>query len=107
MIEEITDASALVYDGVPTVVCFTNPLTCAPCKLLDPHYKAAAESFATDGTSAVRFAEVNVLDHMDIAAEFGVMGTPTVLFISENGVTNVKARTTLPLINEIAALLNA
>lgn len=107
MIEEITDASALVYDGVPTVVCFTNPLTCAPCKLLDPHFKAAAKSFSIDGTSAVRFAEVNVLDHMDIAAEYGVMGTPTVLFINENGIDNVKSRTTLPLIDEITALLNA
>lgn len=105
MIKEATSVEDLRYADKPIVVCFTNPLTCYPCKMLAPHYEAAAKSFEIEGTSAVDFFEVNVLDHMDIAAEFGVMGTPTLVFINEEGNTFLNARTTLPLINEITALL--
>ena len=103
MILQVTDNEELTYKGVPIVVCFTNPVTCAPCKMLKPHFDAAAKAF----DESVQFAEVDVLEHMHIAVEHGVSGTPTVLFIGENGVTNVTSRTTLPLIEEINALANA
>lgn len=102
MILQVTDREELQYKGVPTVVCFTNPVTCAPCKMLKPHFEVAHDAF----DESVQFAEVDVLEHMDIAVEYGVSGTPTVLFIGENGVTHVTSRTALPLIEEINSLAN-
>lgn len=102
MISEVTTLETLqAHDRA--VVCFTNPLTCAPCKLLAPHYENAASALQ----DAVPFLEVNVLDHMDIAVEYGVMGTPTVIFIDGEERTTIESRTTMPLIAEIKDLLDS
>lgn len=102
MIAEITSAEQLAaYDSA--VVCFTNPLTCAPCKMLEPHYKNVAGVLGDE----VPFLEVNILDHMDLAVDYGVMGTPTIVFIDGEDRSTVAARTTIPLIDEIKSLLSA
>lgn len=97
----VTDIEQLEYKGTPIVVCFTNPLTCAPCKVLKPHFNNAAQAMGVKAD----FVEVNVLDHMDIAAEFGVMGTPTIILINGDEHVNIEARTSIPLITEIDDLL--
>lgn len=103
MIIPVDSSEQLVAGDKPKVVCFTNPVSCAPCAALKPHFDRVAEAAG----EAVDFMEVNVLDHMELAAEFGVSGTPTILFIDGNGVTNVNARTAMSLVNEVNSLIEA
>lgn len=100
---EITTKEEITDETRPLIVCFTNPLTCAPCKALKPHYNNVSKVFSDD----VVFAELNVLEHMDVALDFGVSGTPTILAFVDGDVHTVESRTTIPLIEEINALVNA
>lgn len=103
MIIPVNSIEQLQAGDRPKVVCFTNPVSCAPCALLKPHFERVAGA----AVGVADFMEVNVLDHMELAAEYGVSGTPTILFIDGNGVTNVNARTAMPLVNEINSLIEA
>ena len=53
---------------------------CGPCKMLSPLVEALAEQY--DGKALV--AKVNVDEEPDLAARFGVMSIPTVVFL-KNG----------------------
>ena len=53
---------------------------CGPCKMLSPLVEALAEQY--DGKVLV--AKVNVDEEPDLAARFGVMSIPTVVFL-KNG----------------------
>lgn len=86
-----------LHENRPVVVCFTNPYTCHPCRLLKPHFHNASKVLGED----VAFAEVDVTENLDVAAEFGVTATPTILYVGKDGVINIESRTTLPLIDEI------
>lgn len=101
-IRQATTVEELEYNGKPMVICFTNPLTCAPCKMLYPHYKVAAHAF----NDSVEFWEVNVLEHMDVAEAYGVRGTPTVIYKDEAVQVPIVARTAIQLVEEINALAN-
>ena len=103
MIIPVDSPEQLVAGDKPKVVCFTNPVSCVPCAALKPHF----ERVAAAALGVADFMEVNVLDHMHIAAEYGVSGTPTILFIDRNGVTDVKARAAMPLVSEINSLIEA
>jgi thioredoxin 1 len=47
---------------------------CGPCKMMEPHYKKAAEKY-----SKVKFAKVNVDKESDLAGRFNVMSIPTTI----------------------------
>lgn len=47
---------------------------CGPCKMMEPHYKKAAEKF-----TKVKFAKVNVDKEADLAGRFNVMSIPTTI----------------------------
>lgn len=102
MIKQATSIEQLRFEDKPLVACFTNPVTCNPCKQFAPHYEQTAAEFGDE----VDFFEVNILEHMDIATEFGVMVTPTVLFITNEDHTAMNSRTALPLVKEIRAALD-
>lgn len=102
MIAQVATAEQIETHG-RAVVCFTNPLTCAPCKMLAPHYANAADMLKDE----IPFLEVNVLENMDLALEYGVMGTPTVIFVDGDERTAIESRTTIPLIDEVKALLHS
>lgn len=104
MTKQATTEDELVYDGTPLVVCFTNPVSCAPCKALAPHFGALAGSELADH---VDFLEVNVLEHMDLALGFDVMGTPTLVYIDGNGTKILHERSALRLAHEISTLLGS
>ena len=53
---------------------------CGPCKMLSPLVEALAEQY--DGKALI--AKVNVDEEPDLAARFGVMSIPTVVFL-KNG----------------------
>lgn len=55
---------------------------CPWCRRLDPIYAEVAEEYK----DKVKFAKLNVLEsheHQHIAAEYGVMGTPTLIFFCD------------------------
>lgn len=90
--QKVLDTNARV------VVKFTAPAWCVPCQRFAPHFKAAATS-RPDET----FVAVDV-DNADWAmVDYGVRGVPTVVLF-ENGerVRDLKERTTLKLIQELA-----
>ncbi len=52
---------------------------CAPCRLVDPVVEALAETHG----GRVAFYKLNVDDHPGVAARFGVMGIPTLIFLRD------------------------
>lgn len=65
----------VVGAGVPVVVDF-GATWCGPCQALAPHY----EKLATEFAGKAKLFKVDVDDEGDLAAKFGIMSVPTVLF---------------------------
>lgn len=59
---------------LPVVVDVWAPW-CGPCRMMAPHFEAAAQRFAT----RARFAKVNSDEEPDLSARFGIRGIPTLL----------------------------
>lgn len=64
----------VLASGSPVVVDFWAPW-CAPCRMLAPELEKLAEELG----SSVKVVKLNVDEHPDIAATYGVMGIPTVV----------------------------
>lgn len=84
----------------PAVICFTNPITCAPCRALSPHFNNVSKVMSDKAT----FAEVDITQNMDLAMEFGVTATPTIIFVGQDGRQEIESRTIIPLVDEINTL---
>jgi thioredoxin 1 len=67
--KEVTGAT------VPVVVDF-GATWCGPCQALAPHYEKLAAEFS----GKAKLFKVDVDDEGDLAAKFGIMSVPTVLF---------------------------
>lgn len=66
---------------LPLLVDFYSP-TCAPCQRMHPVLENLAERRAGE----LMAVKVNVDDHPEIAASFGVQGVPTFVIISKGNV---------------------
>jgi thioredoxin 2 len=64
----------LARNDIPLVVDFWAPW-CGPCRMMEPHYEAAARRFA----SRARFAKVNSDEEQPIADRFSIRGIPTLI----------------------------
>jgi thioredoxin 1 len=62
---------------LPVVLDVWSP-GCGPCAMLEP----IVMDLATDYQGRVRVAEMNAAEAVEFTARLGVMGTPTVLFLS-------------------------
>ncbi len=51
---------------------------CAPCKIMAPHFDAAAKDF----TGKVHFGKVNLDENYELAERFQIMSVPTTLFMN-------------------------
>lgn len=65
----------VLRSALPVVLDVWSP-GCAPCRMLEP----VIMDLATDYAGRVKVAELNAAEAADVAARYGVMGTPTVLF---------------------------
>lgn len=101
-VEEYNKIKESVVDSSTTaVICFTNSVSCAPCKAFKPHYTVTSEHLPE-----IRFYEVDIIEHMDVAVEAGVMRTPTIFFVAPGGVMKeVHARTSVSLHTELLRML--
>ncbi|QQR89883.1 MAG: thioredoxin [Myxococcales bacterium] len=72
--DENFDAQVLKSDRL-TLVDFWSP-GCAPCKQLED----VIIGIASDKAETVKVCELNITDGMQIAARYGVRGTPTVIY---------------------------
>jgi len=57
---------------------------CGPCKVMAPHFEAAAKELK----GKVNFAKVNVDENHEIANRFHVMSIPTILFMQDGEVVH-------------------
>jgi thioredoxin 1 len=57
---------------------------CGPCKIMAPHFEAAAKELK----SKIRFAKVNVDENYEIANKFEIMSIPTILFFQDGEVVH-------------------
>ena len=77
-IAQVTDASFeedVLKSDVPTLVDFTAQW-CGPCKMLAPILEKAADRYE----GKVKFVKVNVDQNPNLAARYGIMSIPTLLF---------------------------
>ena len=69
----------LTRNDLPLVVDVWAPW-CGPCRMMAPHFDAAAERFA----QRARFGKINSDEESALAARFGIRGIPTLL-VFRNG----------------------
>lgn len=92
----------LVGNFEKVVVDFSAPSWCVPCQRLAPHFKAAAEKLT--GQAILAEVDIDTADS-DLVQSYSIMSVPTVkAFKNGSYVSDIKARTTLPLIAEVTAL---
>jgi thioredoxin len=78
--KNVDDSGELKFLGKnPVVVDFHAPW-CGPCRVLGPIVDELDEEY-----NNVDFYKVNTEDEMELAAAFGVMSLPTLLFIPKKG----------------------
>ncbi len=80
MTDENFEAEVLQAD-LPVLVDFWAPW-CAPCKAITP----ILEEIAVEYGGRVKVAKVNVDDHPDTPAKFGVRGIPTLMVFKAGNV---------------------
>jgi thioredoxin-like negative regulator of GroEL len=64
--------SSVEKSSNPVLVMFYSP-NCPHCHLMEPHFQFYAQEFK----GKITFVKVNIKNNLNIAAKFGVLGTPT------------------------------
>lgn len=73
----------VLKSNVPVLVDFWADW-CAPCKMLAP----LLDEVATEKASVAKVAKLNVQEHQDVAAKYGVQYLPTLLFFKNGEVVD-------------------
>ncbi|MAO22640.1 MAG: thioredoxin [Phycisphaerae bacterium] len=81
---EITDQNfdTLINSSTPTLVDFWAPW-CGPCRALGP----TIEKLADDYEGKAQVGKLNIDEHPQLAAKFGVASIPTVIVFKEGQAT--------------------
>lgn len=104
MVEKLTDSTfdaALAKGGVAAVDF--SAAWCGPCRALAPNFEALAENYAAKAA----FYKVDIDEAGDVAAKFGIMSVPTILFFKDGQVAqkSVGLKTTPALAQILDTLL--
>jgi len=71
----------VVKSGLPVVVDFYADW-CGPCRMVGPIIESLSQEFA----GRVKFVKIDTDANQDLAAKFGIMSIPTVMFFSNGKV---------------------
>jgi len=88
--EDLTNQAAvealMSETGGTAILDFWAP-TCGPCMAMAPDFKAVAEHFADE---PIRFLKINTASHPQLAAPFNVRAVPTMLFLHNGEILDVR-----------------
>ena len=87
-VKELSDSNFeadVLKSKLPVVVDFWAPW-CGPCKMFAPTFEKVSAKFA----DKVVFAKINVDDHEQAPAQYGVRGIPTLLLFKDGKVAATK-----------------
>ena len=79
--KNIDDSGELKFLGKNPVVIDFHAQWCGPCRALEPVLEELSEEYK----DKIDIYKVNTEDEMELAASFGVMSLPTLLFIPKEG----------------------
>jgi thiol:disulfide interchange protein len=94
----------IVGGAVNTLVLFTSPAWCVPCRRFEPHWLKAQE---TEALSDYKFVKVDMgATPEDTGAHWAsqryrILGVPQVLLFNHDEYREIHARAVLPLIREL------
>lgn len=69
--------ASIVREGLVVIDCYAD--WCGPCRMISP----IVETLAFEYRGKVKFGKLNTDDNQKIAASFGVMAIPTLLFFKD------------------------
>lgn len=75
--------SEVIQSATPTLVDFWAEW-CGPCKMLGP----VLDELATEYDGRVRIGKVNIDDHQQLAAQYGIRSIPTLLLFKKGDVAD-------------------
>jgi thioredoxin 1 len=82
LVQELTDASfdaEVLKSPIPCLVDFWAPW-CGPCRMVAP----VIEELASEYAGKLKVGKLNVDDHQEVAARYGVASIPTIM-VFKNG----------------------
>ena len=94
---DIGELQDLIAGDGETVVLFTAPSWCVPCRQFAPHFKSAAQ---TDKSRT--YAYVDIDNVPDAVVEYGIQGVPTTRLYSDGGSRDLRERTAVKFLSEVA-----
>jgi thioredoxin 1 len=65
----------VIAEAEKPVVVYMWGTTCQACKLMSPQM----EKFNTEHSDQVELVKINITEHPEVAEQYGVMSTPTVM----------------------------
>lgn len=72
----ITGVKTNTNTDVPTMIQFTNPSRCPPCRMMEPVIKKITSQYS----GKFRIKIINPDDHIELARKFGITAIPTQIF---------------------------
>jgi len=101
-VTEATFQSTVLESDVPVIVDFWAEW-CPPCRMIEPFLEEMSEEY--DGRAKI--CKVNVDENQGLAAKYGIMSIPTLLFVKDGEIKDqvVGALPKEQLVSRLEALL--